>query len=234
LFEVVIQNAQGETETLHTTAEHPFWVTNAQDGAQWLKASLLAAGMQLIDRSGNTLTVQSQTALNETATVYNIQVQEHSTYHVGHLGTWVHNANCCNVPNGAGNATTSPVDMAHTIGADYNPNTGNVTGGHSTLNGDVRVTGIVNPPDANGVYQATVQMQTPSGTWIAKTSNGGVNTMFPSSWDAAKIQAEINSAWNAVDKTVNGNKWSGTSSSGVKIEGYIQPRTTAYPIHSGG
>jgi filamentous hemagglutinin len=94
----VIQNAQGQTETLHTTAEHPFWVTNAQSGAQWLKASLLAAGMQLIDRSGNTLSVQSQTALNETATVYNIQVQEHSTYHVGAFGTWVHNANCCDVP----------------------------------------------------------------------------------------------------------------------------------------
>jgi filamentous hemagglutinin len=109
LFEVVIQNAQGQTETLHTTAEHPFWVTNAQGGAQWLKASLLAADMQLIDHSGNTLTVQSQTALNASATVYNIQVQGHSTYHVGAFGTWVHNANCCNVVNGAdgGVATTT-------------------------------------------------------------------------------------------------------------------------------
>jgi hypothetical protein len=62
----------------------------------------------------------------------------------------------------------SSVDMAHTIGADYNARTGKVTGGHSTLNGDVKVTDIVNPPDANGVYVAKVQMQTPDGTWISK------------------------------------------------------------------
>jgi hypothetical protein len=181
--------------------------------------------MQLIDRSGNTLIVQSQTALNETATVYNIQVQEHSTYHVGHLGTWVHNANCC------------PVEVAHSIGADYNPNTRKVTGGHSTLNGDVRVTGIVNPPDANGVYVATVQMQTPDGTWVTKTNYRGqpqANTMFPSSWSEAKIRAEINSAWNNPEKTINpeNGQWTAKSNSGVTIQGYTQPRATAYPLYN--
>lgn len=35
----------------------------------------------------------------------------------------------------------SPNAMAHTIGADYNPRTGEVTGGHTILNGDVRDAG---------------------------------------------------------------------------------------------
>jgi hypothetical protein len=55
----------------------------------------------------------SQTALNESATVYNIQVQEHSTYHVGALGTWVHNANCCNlVPENVATAPLLKDDLA--------------------------------------------------------------------------------------------------------------------------
>ena len=110
-----------------------------------------------------------------------------------------------------------------------------VTGGHSTLNGDVKVTEIVSPPDANGVYQAKVQMQTPDGTWVDKTSNQGVNTMFPQHWDAAKIEAEIASAWTSQRPHPSGKEdmWIGTSSSGVDIEGYKSPRTTAYPVYGG-
>ncbi|PTT88188.1 hypothetical protein DBR42_10270, partial [Pelomonas sp. HMWF004] len=105
VFEVVIADSQGRTETLHTTAEHPFWVVNVADDpadeasadthAQWVRAASLAPGMQLIDLQGQPLTVQSQQAAGWTATVYNIEVHEHHTYHVGELGVWVHNANCC-------------------------------------------------------------------------------------------------------------------------------------------
>jgi hypothetical protein len=90
---------------------------------------------------------------------------------------------------------TSPVDIAHTVGADYNAKTGRVTGGHSLLNEDVKVLDVVSQPDVNGVYVAKVQMRTPDGTWVNKVSNGGENTMFPKNWDAPKIQAEIDSAW---------------------------------------
>ena len=131
----------------------------------------------------------------------------------------------------------SPVDITHTIGADYNAKTGKVTGGHSLLNNDVKVTQVVNPPDANGVYEATVEMKTPDGNWVTKTvgktDKPQLNTMFPKNWDAAKIQSEIDSAWADPKRVILDNKWSGTSSSGVKIEGFIQPRTTAYPIYSG-
>lgn len=104
------------------------------------------------------------------------------------------------------------------------------------LNDDVRVMAVVGQPDANGVYLAIVEVKAPDGTWQTKTvgaTNKPVNnTMFPKDWDAARVQAEIESAWNAADKTIQGTRWSGTSSSGVTIEGYTHPRATAFPIYS--
>ncbi|MDO9437887.1 MAG: EndoU domain-containing protein [Hydrogenophaga sp.] len=155
-------------------------------------------------------------------------------------------AQVANLPSGAGMGSirrvvglptpngNSPIDIAHTIGGDYNVRTGRVTGGHTLLNGDVRVTQVVSPPDANGVYEAFVEIQAPDGSWQTKTvgSTGAPqrNTMFPSNWNASKIQAEIDSAWVAPDRTTVGTKWSGTSKSGVRIEGYTTPRATAFPV----
>lgn len=130
---------------------------------------------------------------------------------------------------------SSPVDIVHTIGADFNPRTGRVTGGHTLLNEDVKILEVINPPDANGVYVAKVEMKTPDGAWIEKTSNKGQNSMFPQSWDATRVRVEIDSAW--VNRTPHPdgtpNKWIGKSASGVKIEGYEQPRATAYPVYEG-
>lgn len=74
----------------------------------WLKASLLDAGMILLDRNNGELEVVSQHLIpNRLETVYNIEVEGFHTYHVGRLGTWVHNANCCDVRNEInGNAGT--------------------------------------------------------------------------------------------------------------------------------
>ena len=104
----------------------------------------------------------------------------------------------------------------------------------STLNGDVKVTEIVNPPDANGVYEATVQMKTPRGDWVDKVNFRGEiqkNTMFPQNWDAAKIQAEVDSAW-AKRSPVDGKSdmWIGQNDSGVEITGYTKPRATSFPF----
>lgn len=132
-------------------------------------------------------------------------------------------------------ANQSPVDILHTLGADYNARTGKVTGGHSLLNNDVKVTEIVNPPDVNGVYEAYVEMKTPSGQWIDKTSLSGnlqKNTMFPKDWSATKIQAEVDSAWaRRTDVVGDSRKWTGKSDSGAWIEGYKEPRATAYPVY---
>ncbi len=94
IYEVKIKHDNGLEETINTTEEHPFWI----DGEGWRKASILEAGMKLLDKHGrSTATVVSQTALDKKDTVYNFEVQDFSTYHIGEMGVWVHNANCCDL-----------------------------------------------------------------------------------------------------------------------------------------
>ena len=129
----------------------------------------------------------------------------------------------------------NPIDMAHTIGADFKKKSGKPTGGHSLLKEDVRILKQVLAPDINGVYGAHVEMRNAQGEWLTKTHRGGVkpqnNTMFPTHWDEAKIRSEVASAWANPNKQTIRGKWQAKSSSGVTIEGYIQPRVTAYPLH---
>ena len=118
------------------------------------------------------------------------------------------------------------------IGGDENSQ-GKVTGGHSLLHGDVRIVKKIGNPAKNGVYRASIEVKKKDGTWQAKASNGGVNTMFPENWDEARIIDEINSAWeNRKDlKGRDNNMWQGISKSGVLIRGYKSPRITAYPVY---
>ena len=134
--------------------------------------------------------------------------------------------------------SSSPVDIAHSIGGDYNPRNGRVTGGHSLLNNDVRIVEEISPPDTHGVYEARVEIKTPDGEWMQKLSASGKplkNTMFPKDWDSARIQSEIESAWavKTIDN-IDPNKWSGKSLSGITIQGYLDPRTTAFPTYIKG
>lgn len=76
---MVVKDKQGETEKLETTSEHPFWIKDVG----WLKASLLDAGMILLDRNNEELEVVSQYLVpNRLETVYNIEVEGFHTYHV--------------------------------------------------------------------------------------------------------------------------------------------------------
>ena len=124
------------------------------------------------------------------------------------------------------------IDYGHVIGGDQN-HSGKVTGGHSLLKGDVRIVKKIGSPAKNGVYRASIEVRKKDGTWQLKTSNGGVNTMFPENWDEARIIDEINSAWeNRKDlKGRDSNMWQGISKSGVLIRGYKSPRITAYPVY---
>ena len=124
------------------------------------------------------------------------------------------------------------IDYDHVIGGDENSQ-GKVTGGHSLLRGDVRIVKKIGNPAKNGVYRASIEVKKKDGTWQAKTSNGGVNTMFPENWDEVRIIDEINSAWeNRKDlKGRDNNMWQGISKSGVVIRGYKSPRITAYPVY---
>ena len=127
------------------------------------------------------------------------------------------------------------IDYDHIIGGDINSSGEKVTGGHTLLRGDVRIIKKIGSPASNGVYRATVEIKRPDGKWQKKTSNGGVNTMFPENWDEARVIDEINSAWeNRKElKGRDSNMWQGVSKSGVIIRGYKSPRITAYPIYEG-
>ena len=127
------------------------------------------------------------------------------------------------------------IDYDHIIGGDISSNGEKVTGGHTLLKGDVSIVKKIGATSKNGVYKASVEIRKPDGTWQRKTSNGGVNTMFPANWDEARVIEEINSAWeNRKDlKGRDNNMWQGISKSGVLIRGYKSPRITAYPVFEG-
>lgn len=124
----------------------------------------------------------------------------------------------------------SPIDFdGHIVRAEVKPN-GNVVGGHSTVTGDVRVIpGTESMPNKFGVYSAKIEVADPNspGGFLPKTNNGGVSTMFPKSWSVDRIKVEVDAAFQ--NKRVIGNKWTGITPSGVRVEGYISPKTTVYP-----
>ena len=143
IFEVVIKNQQGQEETLETTAEHPFWIKDVG----WLKASLLQSGMTLLDRNNDELTIVSQALIpNKVETVYNIEVDGFHTYHVGELGTWVHNANCCEikVPNSPIKPTTPKPSTITKIDAKYVELKAGEKGAWNK---------VANKPEANTIYK---------------------------------------------------------------------------------
>lgn len=125
---------------------------------------------------------------------------------------------------------TAPIDFdGHILSAEVKAN-GSVVGGHSTATGDVQVIpGTASVPNPQGVYTAEIQVADPAnpGKFLPKTNNGGISTLFPDSWTADRVKVEVDAAFQ--NKTVVGNKWSGTTPSGVKVEGYITPKTTVYP-----
>lgn len=127
---------------------------------------------------------------------------------------------------------TAPIDFdGHILNAEIKAS-GKVVGGHSTATGQVKVIeGTASAPNANGVYRAKIEVADPNnpGQFLPKTNNGGWSTMFPDSWSADRVKIEVDAAFKK--RTVNVNKWSGTTPSGVRVEGYLQPKTTVYPIY---
>ena len=127
---------------------------------------------------------------------------------------------------------TAPIDFdGHILSAELKAN-GNVVGGHSIASGDVKIVpGTASQPNAQGVYQAQIMVPDPAnpGQFLPKTNNGGVSTMFPDSWSAARVKVEVDFAYQ--NRTINGNIWTGVTPSGVVVKGYINPKTTVYPIY---
>ena len=57
--------------------------------------------------------------------------------------------------------------------------------------------------------------------------------MFPQNWTADRIKVEVQHAYNNRHEFIDhfGNRrWQGETKSGVKVEGYVSPHITVYPL----
>ena len=94
-----------------------------------------------------------------------------------------------------------------------------------------RVVQITKPPNAQGVYEAEVEIyDSASRRWITKPTP---STFFPNSWYRAQVVDEIGGAFKNRIFT-SGEKWRGISPSGLTIEGYLDNAgniNTAYPLY---
>ncbi len=124
-------------------------------------------------------------------------------------------------------------DMGHVLSGEITRR-GEATGYHAEFaaEGAARIR-----PDAkitqnlDGTYAAQVDVwDARKGQWIKKMTNHGESTFFPPSWSEARITYEVSEAF-AVREMQTPTKWSGTTPSGLKIEGFINSnRVTFYPL----
>ena len=90
LVQLQLLHEDGSTETINTTDEHPFHVS---DMNAWTRADQLLVGDELSTISG-TVRLESLVFTSERVPVYNLSIPDSPTYYVGEYGVWVHNANC--------------------------------------------------------------------------------------------------------------------------------------------
>jgi hypothetical protein len=92
LYHVTLMTDAGETETLSTTAGHPFYVVGKE---AFVQAQNLKAGDRLVLPEGRSAVVTAvhieRAAPGKTFTTYNFAVAETRTYFAGRQGVWVHN-----------------------------------------------------------------------------------------------------------------------------------------------
>ncbi len=87
IIELELTDADGHTELIETTDNHPFWV----DGQGWTRVDELAPDDRIPSAFGGWLRVTSATWTQRVETVYNFGVEEYRSYFVGESGAWVHN-----------------------------------------------------------------------------------------------------------------------------------------------
>lgn len=115
-------------------------------------------------------------------------------------------------------AALAQIDIEH-IAQGHMNRVGKAVGFHHepSAEGAARVSSYTKPPDANGVYEGTVQVQNPSGQWIDKIRP---STFFPQSWSEARLNYELVAAFN--NRTPVNGKWIGRSESGIEVE-FVPP-----------
>jgi len=93
LVRLTVEDEAGARAVIDATPEHPFFVNHAG----FVAAGALRPGVDALrDRAGRPLALVAAEALPVETAVYNVEVAELHTYHVGALGLLAHNA--CRVP----------------------------------------------------------------------------------------------------------------------------------------
>lgn len=95
------------------------------------------------------------------------------------------------------------------------------------------VPGTETTPNANGVFQARVEVFDPAtNTWVTKNAP---STFFPDSWNRGQVLTEVRGAFGSATfpDPARPNYWEGVSPSGVRIGGYLDNAgniNTAFPL----
>jgi hypothetical protein len=139
---VTIETSDGDE--IVATGNHPFWVVEGADLAnrqaaqhvpsneqvitmsgRWIDARELRAGDQLLTHLGMPLAILNLYATEVVVQVYNLEVEGHHNYAVGHAGILVHNRTDGNEGFGGGGGASRPLPPI--IYREGNPNPGNLT-----------------------------------------------------------------------------------------------------------
>lgn len=112
---------------------------------------------------------------------------------------------------------------------------GRAVGFHHRASGQdppgARVVRIVDPPNAQGVYRAAVEIfNSDTNQWIWK---GPLSSFFPDAWSPDEALSEIRTAfYNRI--VTRGRFWEGITDAGLRIGGYLDDAgdiNTAFPIY---
>jgi hypothetical protein len=135
-------------------------------------------------------------------------------------------------PAGGWTKTEPPIDLTHIDAGEINRH-GEAVGYHHRANGvdpaGARVSQIVQPPDANGVYRARVELRDPAtGAWLDKRA---ASTFFPDAMSDAEVVDAILAAFRNGRLRRDG-RFVGASGHGFAIEGWYRSGRilAAYPL----
>ena len=207
-----------------STPDHPYYV----EGRGFVNACQLCIGSPLLDADCKILEVEQiykeQLGKNEEVKVYNFQVEDWHTYHVGEMEVLVHNAEYETSYGKSSLIELKNTDnfMDSTIEHIFEGNVrrGKAGGYHYECIKDT-AGNIVNGTEVLindlGVYKAQVEVN-----GIPKSGNGGYSTFFSKEMSPQDVIDSINEAYNNKVFVVGSkNSYIGISNNGLEIEMYI-------------
>ena len=103
-YEVEKEDGETRTEEIETTLNHLFWCEG-----EWKAAGTLKPGDKLTLADGSQVEVTEITYEDRHTIVYNMEVADYHTYHVGEDGVWVHNTDkTCGILGTQSKDTSTP------------------------------------------------------------------------------------------------------------------------------